>query len=158
MKVCEAHLPCICCKVKSQTASKRSVVLLNQNSASVWNFWWNYTPLLDMISFSRFYFETWLAHFLLMSLHLLIIFFIFIFFQCFWDLHCVPTSFFYTLGPSCVPFFFSLFAQPCYLFLEICQRDHILKHGVFILVVMKNMFQHIPSVGIAIYLWHVCEF
>ena len=54
---CEAHLPCICCKVKSWTSPERSVILLDQNSASVWNFfWWNYTPLLDMISFSRFLF------------------------------------------------------------------------------------------------------
>ena len=100
---CEAHLPCICCKVKFCTSSERSVILLDQNSASVWNFWWNYTPLFDMISYSSFCFETWLSY-SSMSLHVLIIFF-----EYFWDLHCVPI-FFYTLGPSCVPFFFNLFA------------------------------------------------
>jgi len=56
---CETHLPCICCKVKSQTSPERSVLLLDQKCASVWNVWWNYTPLFDMIS--SFYFETWLA-------------------------------------------------------------------------------------------------
>jgi hypothetical protein len=72
-KYFEAHLPCICCKVKSQTTLERSVILLDQNSASVWNFWWNYTPLFDMISFSSFCFETWLSY-SFMSLHVLIIF------------------------------------------------------------------------------------
>ena len=83
----KAHLPCICCKVKSQTAPERSVITLDQNSASVWNFWWKYTPLFGMISFSSFSFETWLAfshepscvhhHF-------------FYSFGYFWDLHCFP--------------------------------------------------------------------
>ena len=90
MKVCEAHLPCICCKVKSRTAPERSVILLDQNSASVWNFWWNYTHLLDIISFSSFYFETWLAYFLFMSLHVRIIFLM-------------------LLGPSLCPYLFFLY-------------------------------------------------
>ena len=153
MKICEALLPCICCKVKSWTTLQRSVILLDQNSASVSNVWWKYTPLLDMISFSSFYFETWLAYFPFMSLHVLIIFL-----KYFQDLHCVPLFFFYTLGPSCVPFFFNLFAQPCCLFLKICQRDRILERGVFMLVVMENIFQCVPSVGIAIYFWCVGEF
>ena len=71
----EAHLPCICCKVKFRTSPERSIILLDQNSASVWNFWWNYTPLFDMISFSRFCFETWLSY-PSMSLHVLIICFL----------------------------------------------------------------------------------
>ena len=33
----EAHLPCICCEVKSRTSLERSVILLDQNYASVWN-------------------------------------------------------------------------------------------------------------------------
>ena len=137
MKICEAHLPCICCKVKSQTAPERSVILLDQNSTSVWNFWWNYTPLLDMISFSSFCFETWLAfsHEPSCVHH---------FFLFFWDLHVSL-------------FFFNLFAQPCCLFLKTCQRDLVLEHEVFILVVMENMFQCISSVGIVVYLWHVRE-
>ena len=56
-------LTCICCKVKSWTTPERSVILLDQNSASVWNFWWKYTPQFDRISFSSFCFETWLAFF-----------------------------------------------------------------------------------------------
>ena len=88
MKVCEAHLPCIYCRVKSRTAPERSVILLDQNSASVWNFWWNYTPLLDMISFSSFLFWdmasffTWA--FMCSSF--------FSSFGYFWDLHCVLFS------------------------------------------------------------------
>jgi hypothetical protein len=93
----EAHLPCICCKVKSRTSPERSVIPLDQNSASVWNFWWTYTPLFDMIFFSSFCFETWLSYSSI-SLHVLIIF------NTFGDLHVSPL-FFYTLGPSCVPFF-----------------------------------------------------
>jgi hypothetical protein len=38
----EAHLPCICCQVKSLTTPEGSVIPLDQNSASVWNiFRWN---------------------------------------------------------------------------------------------------------------------
>ena len=33
----EAHLLCICCKVKSRTSPEGSVILLDQNYASVWN-------------------------------------------------------------------------------------------------------------------------
>jgi hypothetical protein len=83
---CEAHLPCICCQVKSQTAPEGSVILVDQNSASVWNiFGGNYTPLLDRISFSSF----WIWD--------MAIFFSFHepscaqhFFTYSWDLHCVP--------------------------------------------------------------------
>jgi hypothetical protein len=32
-----AHLPCMCCKVKSRTSPEGSVILLDQNCASVWN-------------------------------------------------------------------------------------------------------------------------
>ena len=64
MKNYDAHLPCICCKVKFRTSLEGSIIHLNQNSASVWNFWWNYTPLFGMISNSSFYFETWLSYFL----------------------------------------------------------------------------------------------
>jgi hypothetical protein len=50
---CEAHLPCICCQVKSRTALEGSVILLDQNNGSVWNIFGGiYTPLLDKISFS----------------------------------------------------------------------------------------------------------
>ena len=109
MKICEALLPCICCKVKSWTTPERSVIPLDQNSASVWNFWWNYTPLLHMISFSSFCFEIWLAfsHEPSCAHHH--------FFLFFWIL----------LEPSLCPYFFNLFAQPGCLFLKLCQRDHI---------------------------------
>ena len=127
-----------------------SVILLDQNSASVWNFWWKYTPLFDMISFSSFCFETWLSY-SFMSLHVLIIY---IYFEYFWDLHCVPI-FFYTLGPSCVPSF-STFLHSLAVSFKYA-RDNILEHGVFMLVVMENMFQCISSVGIVVYLWRVCE-
>ena len=33
----EAHLLCICSKVKSRTSPEGSVILLDQNYASVWN-------------------------------------------------------------------------------------------------------------------------
>jgi len=58
---CEAHLPCICCRVKSWTSLEESVILLDQNNASVWNFWWNCTPPFHMISLA-FYLEIWLAY------------------------------------------------------------------------------------------------
>jgi len=83
---CEAHLPCICCKVKSWTSLEGRVILLYQNSASVWNFLWNCTPPFDMISLA-FYLEIWLAYIF------------------FYEPSCAH-HFFYTLGPSCVPTFF----------------------------------------------------
>ena len=93
MKKVVAHLPCLCCKVKCWTSPERSVIPLDQNSASVWNFWWNYTPLFDMISSSSFCFETWLSY-SSMSLHVLIIFLNFfgtfivsLFFSILWVLH-----------------------------------------------------------------------
>jgi len=50
-----AHLPCICCKSQILDPLERSVILLNQNCASLW-IWWNYTPLFDMTCFSSFLF------------------------------------------------------------------------------------------------------
>jgi hypothetical protein len=56
----EAHLPCICCKVKFWTSPERNVILLDQNCASVWNFGGNIL-LCFLIWSLAFYFETWLA-------------------------------------------------------------------------------------------------
>jgi hypothetical protein len=81
---CEAHLPCICCQVKSQTAPEGSVILVDQNSASVWNiFGGNYTPLLDRISFSSFWIWDMAIFFFFFS----------------WAFMC-STFFYILLGPS----------------------------------------------------------
>ena len=137
--------------VKSNPGPHRRKVSYSQiKTVQVCGSWLKYTLWFGLISS---FFKTWLAYFFLMSLPVLIHFF-----QCFWNLH-VSLFFLYFGTIMCPILFFSiLFAQPCCLFLKICQRDHILEHGVFILLVMKNMFQRIPSVGIAYYLWCVREF
>ena len=66
---------------------------------------------------------------------------------------CSSTFFSILLGPSCVPIFFSILwdLHVSYFFQSFCiallplsknmlERDHILEHGVFMLVVMENMF------------------
>jgi uncharacterized membrane protein len=118
-KHCETHLPCICCQVKSWATPEGSVILLDQNSASVWNIFGGiYTPLLDRISFSSFW--IWdMAIFILFKSHHVLIIYIYIY------IYILETfivslflSLFYTLGPSSVPLFFILFSYPCWLFFE----------------------------------------
>ena len=74
----EAHLPCICCKVKFWTSPEGSVILLDQSYASVWNL----VEIYSLVWFDLYLFWDMASLYFFMSLHVLIHFF-----QCFWDLH-----------------------------------------------------------------------
>jgi hypothetical protein len=111
---CEVHLPCICCKVKSKTSPEGSVILLDQNSASVWNFWWNYTPLFDMISFSTFLFGDMASIYIFLWAFMCSSFFL----QCFWDLHV--SLYFFSMNSLHVSFW------------KYAREIIFLEHGVFV--------------------------
>ena len=128
------------CVVKSNPRPHRREASYSQiKTVQVCGIWWKYTPLFETISSSSFYLETELALFssnyeLSCAHH---------FFQCFGTFMC-PILFFHT------------FAQPFDLLYQKYAREIIFQSMEY--VCDGSMFQRIPRVGIASYLWHVREF